>query len=378
MIDERTLHPADETLLHQAPWPFLYTATSDHRFFDRYWFAGVEPSGKFGFVSGLAMYKNMGVCDGFLCILEGDRQHNARFSRALGDDVVTTGVGGLTVDVVEPFRQIRVRLADSDTPLTADLTFTSAHEPACEAHYVDSRGGRVGQEITRYHQPGRWTGSIQHPGETVTVDNWWGTRDHSWGVRPGVGGFDRSVADPHAAKSASPTSPASSMLHIALVVEHDDFWVSLQQREDGEGRITFSDVVAMTRDGVRLPVGIAAFDVDFHPGTRQYDEVTLRLVVGDGKELLVSARPLIHAWAYAGTGYDGGYRDGRGLGTWRGAVAEYDVYVHADREQVLLDGQPTPTGHREQLARMTVNGVESTGYCAVMTRGTLPRRGLYA
>ncbi|OUS96341.1 hypothetical protein [Rhodococcus sp. NCIMB 12038] len=376
MIDERSLHPADETLLHQAPWPFLYAATSDHRFFDRYWFAGVDPSGGFGFVAGLAVYKNMGVCDGFLCILEGDRQHNSRFSRALSDDVLTTGVGGLSVDVVEPYRQINVRLDNPDTPIAADLTFTSDHAPACEAHYVDSRGGRVGQEITRYHQPGRWEGWIQYPENKATVNDWWGTRDHSWGVRPGVGGFDRSVADPQAAKAASPTAPAASLLHIALVVEHDDLWVSLQQREDGEGRITFSDIVAMTREGLRLPVSVSAFDITFHPGTRQYDEVRLGLVIGDGQELTVRATPLIHAWAYAGTGYDGGYRDGRGLGAWRGNVAEYDVYVHADREEVLLDGLPTPTGHREQLAKMTVNGIDSTGYCAVMTRGALPHRGL--
>ena len=38
----------DDTLLHQAPLPFEFVGTSDHRFYDRYWFEAVVPDGSAG------------------------------------------------------------------------------------------------------------------------------------------------------------------------------------------------------------------------------------------------------------------------------------------------------------------------------------------
>jgi hypothetical protein len=375
VIDQRSLHPLDETLMHQVPWPFHYAGTSDHRFFDRHWFAGADREGQVGMVAGMAFYKNMGVCDGFLCLQQGDQQHNMRFSRALGEDFVLTAVGGLEVVIEEPFKRLTLRLDGSDSPMSADLTFEAGYEPYCEPHYTDSRGGRVGQEITRYYQLGSWSGWVDLGNGRIEASNWWGDRDHSWGVRPGVGGFDRSVADPGATTSATP-SPPLPMLHVSLIFEHDDMCVAVGQREDADGKRTFWDGEAVTKSGERIGVADSTFDFRFHPGTRQYDQVDARVTLANGRQLDLIITPFLHAWAYAGTGYDGGYRDGKGLGAWRGDVAEHDVYEHADREVVLLDGEPTPTGHREQFANIAVDGTSLIGYCAVMTRGSLPRHGL--
>lgn len=38
----------DDTLLHQAPLPFAFVGTSDHGFYDRYWFEAVVPDGSAG------------------------------------------------------------------------------------------------------------------------------------------------------------------------------------------------------------------------------------------------------------------------------------------------------------------------------------------
>ncbi|MDV7102434.1 hypothetical protein R4227_20525 [Gordonia amicalis] len=63
-MNTRALHPLDETLMHQVPWPFGFAGTSDPRFYDRYWFAGVDPAGDAGFISGMALYKNIGSATG--------------------------------------------------------------------------------------------------------------------------------------------------------------------------------------------------------------------------------------------------------------------------------------------------------------------------
>ena len=51
----------DETLHHQTSAPFSVTGTSEHRFFDRYWFSGLAPDGLVAFFSGTGRYRNLGT-----------------------------------------------------------------------------------------------------------------------------------------------------------------------------------------------------------------------------------------------------------------------------------------------------------------------------
>ncbi|WP_280421029.1 hypothetical protein [Nocardia carnea] len=367
-MSTRSLHSLDETLMHQVPWPFRFTGTSDHRFFDRYWFSGVDPAGGGGFLSGMAFYKNMHVCDGYGVIQRSGRQHNARWSRPLAEDIENSAVGDLSVEVTEPYRRLRVRWSGTSTPLSADLEFTASFDPYVEEHYLDATTGRITQEITRYNQIGRWNGWLGLDGERIEVTDWWAVRDHSWGVRPGVGGLDRSVADP-VARSAP-------MMHTVLYCATDTESFCVSRREDAAGRVTYLDGEAISADGDHVPLSRVDIEPRFVPGARTYESVRFDIELGDGRSAEIVARPLLHPWAYAGTGYDGGYTDGRGLGFPRGTLTEYDEYELVPPEQVLLDGAPTPTGHREQFAVVTIDGTPTTGYCTVMTRGALPRYGL--
>ncbi|WP_040724197.1 hypothetical protein [Nocardia veterana] len=368
-MSTRALHSLDETLMHQAPWPFRFAATSDHRFYDRYWFAGVDPEGRAGFLSGMAFYKNMHVCDGYGAVQAGRRQHNARWSRPLAADLEATAVGDLSVEVLEPYRQLRVRWSGATTPLSADLVYSSSFDPYTEEHYLDASTGRITQEITRYNQIGRWNGWLSVDDERIDVRDWWGVRDHSWGVRPGVGGLDRSVADPAAGRAAP-------MLHAVLYCATADTSICISRREDAAGRVTYLDGEVIGSDGTHATVIRADLSPRFVDGARVYESVSLHVDCDDGRSFDIEAAPLLEPWAYAGTGYDGGFDDGRGLGVPRGEIAEHDVYDLVPPEQVLLGGNSTPSGHREQFATVRVDGVRTTGYCTVMTRGALPHYGL--
>lgn len=368
-MSTRSLHPLDETLLHQAPWPFRFAGTSDHRFYDRHWLAGVDPAGNAGFISGVAFYKNMHVCDGFGVVQLDRRQHNARWSRPLAEDTERIATGDFTLDVEEPFRRLRLRWSGATTPLAADLEYTASFEPYCEEHYVDASTGRVTQEITRYNQIGSWNGWITVAGTRIEVRDWWAVRDHSWGVRPGVGGMDRSVADP-SAKDAAP------MMHFVLYCQSGDTAVCVSMREDVDGRRTYLDGEVIGKDGSHSTVVAVDVDPTFKNGSRMYQSVRARVVAEDGRAFTIEATPLLEPWAYAGTGYDGGFTDARGLGVPRGHLHEHDVYELVPPDEVLLNGAPTPSGHREQFAAVVVDGVETTGYCTIMTRGALPRLGL--
>ncbi|MBA5847021.1 hypothetical protein [Gordonia amicalis] len=109
-MNTRALHPLDETLMHQVPWPFGFAGTSDPRFYDRYWFAGVDPAGDAGFISGMALYKNIGVCDGYGAVQRGGRQFNSRWSRPLTTATAQSAVGDLAVEILEPYRTVAGRV----------------------------------------------------------------------------------------------------------------------------------------------------------------------------------------------------------------------------------------------------------------------------
>jgi len=365
----------DEALLHQTPFPMRHASTSDVRFFDRYWLSAADPAGTAGLIAGIGYYKNTGSCDGYLAIQAGSRQYNARFARPLDEDRDAMTVGDVRILVEEPFRTIRLVVDPTSSPLAADLTWTSSFPVHLEAHHFDAPAGRTMQDMTRYDQIGRWHGWIDYGAGRIAVDDWWGARDHSWGVRPGVGGFEKSHGDP-SMKADMPTAPRKSMLHLVLYAEAGDKFLALQYRENAEGKRLALDGELITSDGTRRRIGDLELDIDFVAGSRAYKHVKLDVTLEDDTTLAVEAEPLLHAWAYSGTGYDGGYRDRRGLGAWRGTVAEYDVYDYVPPEQVFLDGSPVRPGHREQPVTVSIDGVAGMGHCPVITRGSLPRRGI--
>lgn len=372
-------HPAlaagDEHLLHQTPWPMRHAASSDVRFFDRYWLQAVDPGGAVGLIAGIGFYKNTGSCDGFVAIQAGDEQHNVRFARPLDGELDQMCVGDLTVRVAEPFERIELDLRPRHSPLAAELVWTSTTAPHLEAHHFDAPAGRVLHDMTRYEQLGRWTGWLDHGAGRVEVRDWWGARDHSWGLRPGVGGYERSHGDP-SMQAQLPTAPRHAMLHLVLFAEYDGRFLAVQYREDAAGHRLALDGELVEPTGVRTPVTDLGVDVDFVPDSRAYSQVRLEVSLATGDVLRVRAEPLLHAWAYAGTGYDGGYDDRRGLGAWRGTVAEYDSYQLVPPDGVRSDGVEVPPGHREQPVRLTVDGRPGLGHLPVITRGALPRHGL--
>lgn len=372
-------HPAlcdlDETVLHQTPFPIRHAGSSDVRFFDRYWLNAVDPAGSVGLIAGLGCYKNTGSCDGYVAAQAGAQQYNARFARPLDENLDEMTVGDLRIVVEEPFARLRLLVEPTTSPLACDLVWTSTFAPHLEAHHFDAPAGRTLQDMTRYDQLGRWHGWLDYGQGRVDVVDWWGARDHSWGLRPGVGGFEQSHGDP-SMTTEMPTAPRRAMLHLVLFAEAGDRFLALQYREDADGERLALDGESIGRDGTRTRVRDVALDVTFVPGSRAYRDLALDVTLADGATLRVEAWPLLNAWAYAGTGYDGGYLDGRGLGAWRGTVAEHDVYEHVPPEQVLLHGEPTPPGHREQPVTLTIDGTPGTGHCPVITRGALPLRGI--
>ncbi len=108
----------------------------------------------------------------------------ARHLRKVDGDQDDFRVGPITIDVVEPLKKIRlVAVASDATPVSFDISFTARTQPYQLRRGTMKAKYEIVWDQSHMFQSGIYNGSYTHNGKTYEVDNWWGQRDHSWGVR---------------------------------------------------------------------------------------------------------------------------------------------------------------------------------------------------
>ena len=176
----------DELFVHQIPEPMLNAAVHHQHWRESLFFVA-HPRQLTGdcIILTMAHYPARGEMDSLQLGTVGGRPMIARHDRPAGDTPHQLEVGPVHVEVVEPFRKLALRVDPGPgVPLALDLTFT-ARTPA----YGLRRGTmRAGHELiwdqSHMVQSGIFSGrATTASGDTITVDDWWGQRDHSWGIR---------------------------------------------------------------------------------------------------------------------------------------------------------------------------------------------------
>jgi hypothetical protein len=373
----------DETLHHQAPLVFDHVVTSDHRFYDRQLMGGFERSGRCAFLAGITAFANMNVLEGFVMVqARSKRQYNVRLTQALRPrNDAKAAIGPLGLDVVTPFRELRYLLEPGEYPVALDITFRNVLPPHLEKPHFNRSDGRIDSDYLRYHQLGELSGWIEVEGERFEATDWYGWRDHSWGVRPAVGGFEPMTGT----RTAGGVSAASRTGGKGLFLFYVGFWNGrqgggFQVIEDGEGkRIYTTGEVHDGADGPAIEVKTVEYEVAFKPGTRVFETLTARLGLANGDTWSIKATAVGRPWVYRGGGYDGGFRDGQAQGVYRSGPLsiETDEYDITDPEKIgFPDGTVGYTKHREQLAVCEINGVRGSAYAPMFVIGDQPRFGL--
>ena len=139
---------------------------------------------------GLGKYTNRNLIDGFAGVQHGTQQRTIRASRVLLPRIDEMSVGPLQYEVIEPFKKLRISVADNAAqPIKFDLIWTSSMPAFFEGRDLAIHDGRHSSDVVRYHQAGTVSGWIEIDGKrhTVNPDEWFGFRDHSWGIREHVG-----------------------------------------------------------------------------------------------------------------------------------------------------------------------------------------------
>lgn len=180
---------ADEYLHHQTANTFGTVATADLSWTEKVWFMLARKDGQLQASFGLGKYTNRNLIDGFAGVQVGAQQRTVRASRVLRPNL-DLSVGPLRYEIIEPMRKLRVSLAANEAqPISYDLVWT-AHMPAFfEGRDLGYAAHRNSTDVVRYHQAGTVSGWIEIDGKrhAVEPDEWFGFRDHSWGIREHVG-----------------------------------------------------------------------------------------------------------------------------------------------------------------------------------------------
>ena len=186
------LVPEDELLTHQIVDTFATVAQSDPSWTEKIWTIAHARDNSLQVVLGIGKYTNRGVFDGAAGVCRGTEQWTVRAGRRLSSDPAGTDVGPIHYRVVEPLRAIQVTLdANEHAPIAFDVELRGSFTTALEDPWPDRSpdGYRVTHNVLRYHQIGVASGWVELEGTRTEIqaDEWISIRDHSWGLRPGVG-----------------------------------------------------------------------------------------------------------------------------------------------------------------------------------------------
>jgi hypothetical protein len=369
---------ADEGLNHQIVDTFATVSESDHAWTEKLWVSIAKTDGSVQADFGLGKYHNRGIIDGFGGVSRGREQWTVRGSRELRSAPEDAAIGPIVYEVVEPLTSVRVRLEPNDVqPISFDVVLSGVTPPFFEDRNLirNRRSNRVDVNVIRYHQGGWATGTITVDGETTRLDgDAFGFRDHSWGVRQGVG------AAPTDLIGSTRTAERSGAPRRGIMTWSPSFF----HRPDGSVYETAIFITGGTWDyasayindagGGQARVRSAEPRLQYDPRTRFVRGGELRLVMDDGDERLIEVEALGESGFFLKTaGY--GPWNGHIHGSWIGALQLDGEHIADcwDDEHLGLLGQ-----FRDTPIRVREGDAVGYGIMESIISGEWPALGLAA
>lgn len=342
------LVPADETLNHQITDTFATVAQTDRAWTEKICAQASAKDGSLQLALGLGKYTNRGVMDAYAGVSRGVEQWTVRASRALAPEPEPTSVGPIHYEVLQPLRTIRFALEANDAqPIAFEWVFEGVAPPFLEAaeQHRSRDGYRLDADIVRYHQSGVARGWAEVDGERVELDDtaWTSTRDHSWGVRYGVGAPVDDVAPVR-----QPAQVQSIVNWAPITCERPDgtryaiHWYYQRHALGDWQRVEFQGGVEHP-DGRKEPFVAVEPSYEVDPVNRRLRRAHLPMVMSDGSTRPLTVEVIGDTGFHLGAGLYFGL-DGHFHGQYRGAlhvegeyVADCTTYEAATRLHQLRD-----------------------------------------
>ena len=304
----------DELTCHQVVSTFDHPQSSDKAWTEKLWCNVHDKRGKLVLATGFGVYPNRNVMDGFGCLnLENRRQVNVRLSRELRPKIDQVQVGPLSWTVIEPWRRIRIAMGENAQGLSYELELLGEFQPAEEQPHFERQHGRTVVDACRYAQLGRAKGWVKLGSVTYPIDekDFVAQRDHSWGIRMGVGAPEDGV-------QAQDTAPYRGMMIDWFTFQFDDFAMSgyLIEKDDGTiTRLTGHIVPRLGSDRRPIPIVGLEHAWQFHERSLRTKGGTLVVLGMDQSRYELQLRELTTMYLRGG-GYLGtkDFRHGKWMG----------------------------------------------------------------
>ncbi|MBJ8348833.1 hypothetical protein [Antrihabitans sp. YC2-6] len=367
------LVPADELLCHQTPETFATISQADTSWTEKLWGSLFARDGSLQIDVGIGKYHNRNVIDMFAGVSRGTEQITVRASRQLDLDPYRVGVGPLDYEVIEPLKKIRFTLAENDIqPISFDLTVTGVLPPFLEQKdsQREPQGFRIQSDLLRYHQASTISGEVWIDGERIEVrdEEWFGFRDHSWGVRMDVGEPAPDIFKPQ-------------RLNGDFILTWSPMWL---QRPDGssyeihhylqsvDGAVTYFSGFENLPDGTQRPLLGLRDELKYDPVNRRLLGGKLTFDAGWGETRTIEIEAASDTGFHLGTGLYFGFK-GHRHGQWHGPS-------HLDGERYADVSQPDTAREVHQLRDCVIRCREGDavgyGIFESMVIGDHPRYGL--
>lgn len=293
--------PYDDFPIHQTSEPIAHPVSGDPNQYDRYFFNGYSRDGSTFFAAAMGHYPNRGVIDAAFSVVTGGVQRSVFASGRMPLDR-STAVGPISVDVLEPMRQLRVAVGPNEFGIEAALTFDARTPVVEEPRNTVTHGARKWMDSTRLTQWGSWSGDLRVDGRAVDMPGpVYGVRDRSWGQR-GVGA--------QVPTNFAPQVPQLFWLWAPLHFDHFCTHLALFEYADGRRWLEQGLVVPVIEPGaptwgndeVVEHLDGVGYEISWMPGTRQAAAARLTL---DGRahgRRAVELEPLL-TFRMRGIGY---------------------------------------------------------------------------
>jgi hypothetical protein len=366
---------ADEGLNHQIVDTFATLSQSELAWTEKIWgsFARIDGSLQVDF--GLGKYQNRGIIDGFGGVSRGREQWTVRCSRVLNSAPEDMAVGPVHLEIVEPLKKMRFRLEPNDVqPISFDIVLDGVTPPFFEERNLvrNHQTGRVDVDVIRYHQGGWASGTITVGSETyeVTPDEWFGFRDHSWGVRQAIGepltDLIPAPRGPKGVRGGMKWSPAFLQRPNGTYYETAIFVV--------EGPWEYSSAYLNEADGGQTPVRSVTPRITYDTRTRYVTGGELVLTMESGERRVIEVEVLGDSGFFLKTGGYGAWA-GHKHGAFKGELhldGDYIADCHSDENLSQL-GQ-----FRDTPIRVRDGDAVGYGIMESLIGGEWPELGLGA
>lgn len=330
------LSTMDDYPLHQITDVMAHTDTSDRNFYDRYYFNLMNGTEDIFVVFGLGQYPNLGTQDGFVLVRHGNKHHVLRASRELGDRA-DISVGPMRIEILEGLKKLRIIVEDNEHGIHLDVVWNGIHKPFLEPRHYIRKKGRVLFDTLRFAQMGTWEGQLTVGDKTwnITPEQWFGSRDRSWGVRP--------IGEPEPQGIQTGSTSMEGMWNYFPVL-FDDFVLLYILNENNDGTRTIEESMRVWKDESRemewlgKPEHHHVFE-QAAPYKAHIKEGVIRFPDAPGGVLELRGTPLLQTYLTAGTGYglEADWRHGMYQGPLKVQGFTWDAVSDADKMWGLIE-----------------------------------------